>query len=127
MRIVDALTARSHLSPAYDPASEEQRQARRERQAATHAQAIISMKEEVPRKGLGRHWIEDEQGNFWREFGGDPHYASDVHHYYARPDGHPIMLERADPQTAPNSSAGRPGSSSAASSGKPRLGSAANR
>jgi hypothetical protein len=43
---------------------------------------------------FSRHWIEDERtGNFYREFGGDPAYASHVSFYYTTESGLPVMLE----------------------------------
>jgi hypothetical protein len=100
VRIVDALTARNQLTAVHVPASEEQRRARRERQAAEHARAITSSKEEIPRKQLefSRYWIEDtETGNLYIEFGGHPSYAPTVHHYYVRSDSRLVMLEPAEP------------------------------
>jgi len=98
VRIVDALEARNRLTPAYDPASEAERQARRERQAAAHARAVISLMDEVPRKQLlfSRHWIEDTStGHFYRPFGGDPQLCGpDVTKYYVSQDGLVITLER---------------------------------
>ena len=78
---------------------DQQRRARREWEAARAAHAIISTKEEIPRSQLvfSKYWIEDEQGNFFREFGGDPAYAYTVRFFYFNPDGMPIMLEPADP------------------------------
>ena len=46
---------------------------------------------------FSKHWIEDEQGNFFKEFGGDPAYAFTVRFFYFNQDGTPIMLEPADP------------------------------
>ena len=100
MRIVDALKARNQLAPVHDPASEDQRQARRERQAAQHARAIVSIDGRDPAGsnfGVRRHWIEDEStdGDFYRLFGGDPHVLRPRRdQYYVAQDGMPIMLER---------------------------------
>ena len=52
MRIDDALKTRNQLTAVHDLASEEQRQARRERQAAQHAQAVVAKMDEIPRREL---------------------------------------------------------------------------
>jgi len=92
------LTGRNHLAPVHDPASEERRQARRERHAAEHDRAVVQMMDEIPRKQLlfSRHWIEDTStGHLYRPFGGDPHLCGpDVTRYYVSQDGLVIMLER---------------------------------
>ena len=134
MRIVDALKARNQLTPVYDPASEEQRQARRERQAAQHARAVIAMMDEIPRReldfeALGGRVIEhvaSADGDYYRPFGGDPPFTGDdVTKYFVAQDGTPRCWSAAQTRpAAPNSNRCRPGSSSAASSGRPRRSSA---
>ena len=52
MRIVDALKARNQLTPVHDLTSDGERQTRRERQEAQHAQAVVSMMDEIPRREL---------------------------------------------------------------------------
>jgi len=103
VRIVDVLKVRSHLAPVHDPASAEQRQARRERQAASHAQAVVSMMDEIPRReldleALGGRVIEhvaSAEGAYYRPFEGDPPFTGDdVTKYYVAQDGLVIMLER---------------------------------
>lgn len=109
MRIVDALRSREQLADILDPnhprlrsgTPEEMRQALREHQAAKLEQAIIALKEELPRSELdfsGRHWIEHvPTGRFFTTFGGDPAYSPGVDHFYFTESGHPLMLEPADP------------------------------
>ena len=96
MRIVDTLKARNHLTAVHDPASEDERQARRERQAAQHAQAVVSMMDEIPRReldfdALGGRVIEhvaSADGDYYRPFGGDPAFTGDdVTKYYVAQDG----------------------------------------
>ena len=102
MRIVDALTPRSHLTAVHDPV-EEERRTRRERQAAQLAQAVVSKMDEIPRReldfdALGGRVIEhvaSANGDYFRPFGGDPMFTGDdVTKYFVAQDGTPTMLER---------------------------------
>jgi hypothetical protein len=98
MRLVSTLTAETEALMGGTP--EQQLQAQRERQAAEHAHAIVSTKEELRRSDLefGRHWIEHlPTGRLFWVFGGDPIYSPGVAHYFVARDGTPTMLEPADP------------------------------
>ena len=103
MRIVDALKARNQLTPVHDLTSDGERQTRRERQEAQHAQAVVSMMDEIPRReldfgALGGRVIEhvvSRDGDYYRPFGGSPPFTGDdVTRYFVAHDGTPTMLER---------------------------------
>ena len=138
MRIVDALKARNHLAPVHDPASEEQRQARRERQAAQHAHAVVSMMDEIPRReldfeALGGRVIEhvaSPDGDYYRPSseGSAVHRRRRDQVLRRRGRRVPRMLERCTkPSSRARARTDARARSSAASSGRPRLGSGASR
>ena len=119
MRLVDALKARNHVAPVHNATGEEQRQARRERQVAQHAHAIVSTMTEIPRReldfnALGGRVIEhvaSAEGAFYGPHLGDPPFTGgDVTMYYVNESGVPCLLRalhksvqsrrpRADPRT----------------------------
>ena len=111
MRIVDALSHKKSLTAAYDPASNEQRQARRERQAAQHAHAVVSMLNEISRRELdfsplGGRMIEhtaSPDGDWYTVFGGDPAFSGDdvtkLLRQRGRPTGH--VATRIQPRQPP--------------------------
>jgi hypothetical protein len=98
MRFVSTLTEQTEAFMGGTP--EQQRRAQRERQAAEHAHAIVSTKEELARSDLefGRRWIEHlPTGRLFWVFGGDPSFAPNVDHFFVARDGTPTMLEPAEP------------------------------
>ena len=98
MRFFSTVTERTEALMAGTP--EQQMQAQRERQAAEHAHAVISTREELRRTELefGPRWItHTPTGDYFWIFGGDPSFAPNVAHYFVARDGTPTMLEPADP------------------------------
>ena len=94
MRIISAMTDPTEALITGTP--EQQMQAQRERQAAEHAHAIISIKTELRRTDLefGPRWItHTPTGRYFWIFGGEPSFAPNVDHYFVARDGTPTMLE----------------------------------